>query len=102
MFLLIPNRIKELKDAGRREVFKEAQAEIRKAREEAWRQALAEACAEGFAQGRQEGIKIGEREVYAEERKVIRTLLACQDRGEITLDQFHAILVEHYGDNESD
>ena len=102
VFLLIPNRIKELKDAGRAEGLAEARAEIRKAREEAWRQALAEACAEGFAQGRQEGIKIGEREGYAEERRVVRALLACHARGEITLDQFHAILVEHYGGNKND
>ena len=95
MFLLIPNRIKELKDAGRAE----AQAEIRKARREAMRQALAEAWEEGRAEGIQEVRERRNRERYAEERRLVRALLACHNRGEITLDQFRAILVEHYGDN---
>ena len=99
MFLLIPNRIKEIKDAGRAE----AQAEIRKARREAMRQALAEAWEEGRAEGIQEVRERRNRERYAEERKVVRSLLACQDRGEITLDQLRAILAELYnGGGESD
>ena len=88
VFLLIPNRIKELKDAGRAEGLAEALAEV-------IAEERAEGRAEGFAQGRQEGIKIGERAGYAEERKVVRTLLACHDRGEITLEQLRAVLAEY-------
>ena len=94
VFLLIPNRIKELKDAGRAE----AQAEIRKARREAMRQALAEAREEGRAEGIQEVRERRNRERYAEEGRLVRALLACHSRGEITLDQFRAVLAEHYGD----
>ena len=85
VFLLIPNRIKEIKDAGRAE----AQAEIR--------QALAEAWEEGRAEGRQEVRERRNRERYAEEGRLVRALLACHSRGEITLDQFRAVLAEHYG-----
>ena len=84
MFLLIPNRIKELKDAGRAEGLAEA---------------LAEAWEEGRAEGRQEVRERRNRERYAEERRVVRTLLACHNRGEITLDQLHAILAELYNGN---
>ena len=101
VFLLIPNRIKEIKDAGRAEGLAEARAEIRKAREEAWRQALAEAREEGRAEGIQEVRERRTRERRYKERSFVRTLLACHDRGEITLDQFHAILVEHYGGNKN-
>ena len=84
VFLLIPNRIKELKDAGRAEGLAEA---------------LAEAWEEGRAEGRQEVRERRNRERYAEEGRLVRALLACHARGEITLDQFRAVLVEHYGDN---
>ena len=95
MFLLIPNRIKELKDAGRAEGLAEARAE---GRAEALAEALAEAWEEGRAEGRQEVRERRNRERYAEEGRLIRALLACHSRGEITLEQLRAVLAEHYGD----
>ena len=95
VFLLIPNRIKELKDAGRAEGLAEAREEAREARREAMRQALTEAWEEGRAEGIQEVRERRNRERYAEERKVVRTLLACQGRGEITLEQLRAVLAEY-------
>jgi len=137
LILLIPKRVKELKDAGRAEAQEEvmeaqeeaqkaraeaqkAQAEAQKAQEEAQkaqeeaqkareeaRKAQEEAREEARANGHQEGNGRAPREGSAEERKVVSGLLACQDRGEITLDQLRAILAELYngdgnGGNESD
>ena len=89
VILLIPNRIKEIKEAGRRQGLAEARAEARN---------------EGRAQGLRESIGIVRREAYlegvrkgrAKERAIVSTLLACHDRGEITSDQLRAILAEHY------
>ena len=131
LILLIPNRIKELKDAGRvegraegreegraegraegREEAQKARAEAQKAQEEAQkareeaqkareeaREAQEAAREEARANGHQEGGERAPREGYAEDRKVVSGLLACHNRGEITLDQFHAVLAELYGDN---
>ena len=119
LILLIPNRIKELKDAGRAEAQEEAREEVREAREEA-RKAQAEAqkaqeevqkareearkaqeeAREGArANGHQEGGERARQEGRAEERRVVSGLLACHGRGEITLDQLHAILAELYNGN---
>ena len=128
LILLIPNRIKELKDAGRAEghvegraegraeVRAEAQEEVRKAREEAQkaqeeaqkareeaRKAQEEAREEARANGHQNGGERTPGEGRSEDRKIVSGLLACHNRGEITLDQLRAILAELYnGDGKSD
>ena len=112
VFLLIPNRIKELKDAGRAEAREEAREEVREAREEARkaqeeareareeaRKAQEEAREEVRANGHQEGGERARQEGRAEERRVVSGLLACHGRGEITLDQLRAILAELYNGN---
>ena len=138
LILLIPNRIKELKDAGRAEAQAEAEekarkaqekareaqekareegraegkAEAQKAREEARkaqeeaqkaseeaRKAQEEAREEARSNGHQEGGERARQEERAEERRVVSGLLACHGRGEITLDQLHAILAELYNGN---
>lgn len=101
VILLIPNRIRELKEAGREEGFAEGRAE---SQEEAREEGRAEGHEAGRAQGLREGIERGTREAHseggngsrAEERSLVSTLLACHDRGEITSDQLRAILAEHY------
>lgn len=94
LFLLIPNRIREIKEEGRKEGIAEARAE-----------ALAYVQAEGRKAGRAEAqsemrcerllkvaLKAGREMGVEEERERIGKLLARYDRGEITLDELRAIL----------
>ena len=117
VILLIPKRIKELKDEGRAEGREEGRAEGREeGRAEGRAEALAEIRENGRVHGRREdgergageeshpeGIREsrggGFREGRAEERSLVSSLLACHGRGEITLEQMRAILAEHYNGN---
>ena len=72
VFLLIPNRIREIKEEGRREARAEGR---REGRAEGRREARAEAIREGRAEGR--------REVLSQ----IARLRARYERGAITLDE---------------
>ena len=67
--LLIPRRIKQLKEEGR---------------------------AEGRAEGVEEGIQTGIQTGRAEERGRVSDLLARHARGEITTEQLHSILADRY------
>ena len=94
LFLLIPNRIREIKEEGRKEGIAEARAE-----------AFAEVLAEGRKAGRAEAlsemryerllktaIKASREMGIDEERERVGNLLARYDRGEITFDELRAIL----------
>ena len=110
VILLIPNRIREIKEEGRKEGYAEGRAEgLAEARAEGYAKGLAEARAEGRAKRREEsqvvltdefsealeasirqGFKIGR----DEERERQRNLLAQYDRGEIAFDEFLALLAD--------
>ena len=77
--LLIPNRIREIKEEGGQE-----------ARAEGRREGRAEAIREGRAEGRKEGRAEGRREV----RSQIARLRARYENGEITLDEFFNLLFD--------
>ena len=105
VILLIPNRIREIKEEGRKEGYAKGLAE---ARAEGYAKGLAEARAEGRSKGREEsrvltdefsealeasirqGFKIGR----DEERERQRNLLAQYERGEIAFDEFLALLAD--------
>ena len=77
MVLLIPRRIKQIKDEGRAE-----------GREEGFKIGFAEGFVEGFQETYQKSRKAGR----AQEREAIDGILARYDRGEITAEQTHALL----------
>ena len=77
VFLLIPNRIREIKEEGRRE-----------ARAEAVREGRLEGREKGRAEGRREGRLEGRKEARREIRSQIARLCARYKKGEITLDEF--------------
>ena len=118
MILLIPNRIREIKEEGRKEGYAEACAEaFAEGRAKGYAEALAEARAKGREEGHPErralsdefskaleasirqGLKIGREEERARQRRA----LARYDRGEITLDELRATLSGRLnGDNGAD
>ena len=114
LFLLIPNRIREIKEEGRAEGRAERQAEvfaagIEKGRAEARAEseAQAERREEGLNNGDEEllttGVKVGRRMGAEEERERISDLLARYERGEITYDELRVIFSARLnGDNGAD
>ena len=117
VILLIPNRIREIKEEGRKEGYEEGYEEGRKeGYEEAFAEGRAKGCAEARAEARakgreeghpegralsdefskaleasiRQGLKIGREEERARQRRA----LARYDSGEITLDELLAILVD--------
>ena len=81
--LLIPRRIREIKEEGRAEAMREGRAEGR---------------AEGRVEGRAEGRKEGRAEGRKEEAERIARLRARCERGEITLDEFFERVSNDYCD----
>ena len=111
VFLLIPNRIREIKEEGRREAHAEGMREGRiegreegriEGREEGRREGRAEAIREGLLDGRREGRAEAMREGRAEARREVRSRLAKlrarYERGEITLDGFFERVVDVFED----
>ena len=92
--LLIPKRIKELKEAGRREGFREGFEEARR-----------EAFKEGFEKGRREAEAL--RSARERRRRIPRTgdenlarlqnLVEWYNSGRITTDELDAVLSLRYG-----
>ena len=97
MVLLIPRRIKKLKDEGRAEGVQEG---VEKGRaqgvEEGIVKGRSEGVQEGIATGRAQGVQEGRQEARAEERERVSALLARHASGEITMEQLHAILSDRY------
>ena len=91
VFLLIPNRIREIKEEGRREARAEA---IRGGRLEGREEGRAEGRREGRLEGRKEGRAEGRREI----RSRIARLSARYKKGEITLDEFFERLSDMFDD----
>ena len=91
MFLLIPRRIKQIKDEGRAEGYKEALAEgYKKGFEEGLEQVRAERRKKLLEDARAEERR---GEIAAEdERGRVRRLFGLYDRGEITLDELRIVL----------
>ena len=97
--LLIPNRIRQIKEEGRAEALKE----LREEREEARWEAFKEAFAEGFEKGRRESL----REARERHRRIQRTgdenlerlqnLVEWYNSGRITADELDAVLSLRYG-----
>ena len=75
--LLIPRRIREIKEEGRAEAHAEGRSQGRK-----------EGRSEGRSQGREEGLSQGR---MAERERVVN-LRARYERGEITLDEFMSLI----------
>lgn len=102
--LLIPNRIRQIKEEGRAEALKE----LREEREEARWEAFKEAFAEGFEKGRRESL----REARARRRRVPRSgddnlerlqnLVELYNSGGITEDELDAIFAARYGGGRGD
>ena len=98
VILLIPNRIREIKEEGRKEGYakgraegrKEAFAEMRDKRREESRVVLTDEFSEALEASIRQGFKIGR----AEERERQRNLLAQYDRGEIAFDELLALLAD--------
>ena len=95
--LLIPRRIREIKEEGRAEGRQEGRAEAHaegmregraEGRMEGRQEGRAEGRQEGRAEGRQEGRAEAMREARQEERERIARIRARYERGEITLDEF--------------
>ena len=115
LILLIPNRIREIKEEGRKEGRAERQAEVFAAgREEGRAEAFAEAekRKEGRAEAQAEvltegaevwvkaGVEVGHKTGVAEERERLNSLLARYERGEITYDELRVIFSARLnGDN---
>ena len=104
MVLLIPRRIKQIKDEGFREGFAEG---FEEGREKGRKQGIEIGRVEGRKKGLEEGRKIGAKiaaKINAEnERGRVRRLFALYDRGEITLDEFRAVLSDRSnGENGAD
>ena len=121
LILLIPNRIREIKEEGRKEGRAERQAEVFAAgiekgraeeraeaekRKEARADAQAERREEGLNNGDEKlltGVKVGRRMGAEEERERIANVFARYERGEITLDELRATLSGRLnGDNGAD
>ena len=118
LILLIPNRIREIKEEGRKEGRLERQAEVFAAgREEGRAEAFAEAekRKEGRAEAQTEvltegaevwvkaGVEVGHKTGVAEERERLNSLLARYERGEITYDELRVIFSARLnGDNGAD
>ena len=83
--LLIPRRIREIKEEGRAEAHAEG---MREGRMEGRQEGRMEGRQEGRAEGRQEGRAEAMREARQEERSRIARIRARYERGEITLDEF--------------
>ena len=107
--LLIPKRIRELKEEGRREGFEEARREaFKEGFEKARWEAFKEAFAEGFEKGRRESL----REARARRRRIPRTgddnlerlqnLVELYNSGGITEDELDAIFAARYGGGRED
>ena len=106
LVLLIPRRIKQIKDEGMEVGMKKGvelgregglKEGIEIGREDGLKQGRAEGRAEGRKEGLEEGIKIGAGSAAnttdAEgERGLVRRLFDLYDRDEITLDELHIIL----------
>ena len=97
--LLIPRRIREIKEEGRAEAHAEGRQE---GRAEGMREGRAEGRQEGRAEGRQEGRAEGRQEARAEGRQEeaerVARLRARYERGEITLDEFFERVSNGYCD----
>ena len=98
MVLLIPRRIKKLKDEGRAEGREEGRAEgvqegVEKGRVQGVQEGIETGRAEGVQTGRAEGIQTGR----AQEREVVDGILARYNRGEITMEQLHTLLTFRNG-----
>ena len=128
LILLIPNRIREIKEEGRAEAFAagiekgraEERAEAEKRKEErAEAEAQAERRKEGRAEAQSErqtevltegaevwvkaGVEVGHKTGVAEERERLNSLLARYERGEITYDELRVIFSARLnGDNGAD
>ena len=90
--LLIPKRIREIKEEGRAEAHAEGRAEGRQ-------EGRAEGRQEGRAEGRQEGRADGMREGRVETLGRVARLRARYERGEITLDEFFERVSDEPGDH---
>ena len=111
LILLIPNRIREIKEEGRAEGRAEAFAEVRaksEAEEERRKEGRAEAQAERQTEVLTEGaevwvkagVEVGHKTGVAEERERLNSLLARYERGEITYDELRVIFSARInGDN---
>ena len=100
MVLLIPRRIKKLKDEGRAEGRAEGRTEGRaEGRAEGVQEGIETGLAQGIATGRAQGVQEGRLEARAEERGRVSSLLALHASGEITMEQLHAILSDRYNGN---
>ena len=110
MFLLIPNRIREIKEEGRAEAFAEGRV---KGREEERAEAEAQAerrterqpevLTEGAEVWVKAGVEVGHKTGAAEERERLNSLLARYERGEITYDELRVIFAARLnGDNGAD
>ena len=118
LILLIPNRIREIKEEGRAEGRAEMQAEVfaagrEEGRAEAFAEAekrkeeRAEAQAEVLTEGAEvwvkAGVEVGHKTGVAEERERLNSLLARHERGEITYDELRVIFSARLnGDNGAD
>ncbi len=88
MFLLIPNRIREIKEEGRREGFEEGRKE-----------GIEEGLKEGFEEGRRRFLE--RRQAMAAETNVerIKRLIALYEGGKITLDEFNTLTQDRSNGN---
>ena len=116
LILLIPNRIREIKEEGRAEAFAagiekgraEERAEAEKRKEErAEAEAQAERREEGLNNGDERslatGMRVGRQVGIAEERERLANVFARYDSGEITYDELRATLSGRLnGDNGAD
>ena len=101
LFLLIPNRIREIKEDGRKEGRAEALAEI-EARAKAQPERREEGLREGGEGLLKTAIKAGREMGIEEERERLANLIARYDRGEIDFDELRATLANRPdGDNGS-
>ena len=121
LILLIPNRIREIKEEGRKEGRAEMQAEVfaagiekGRAEERAEAEKRKEGRAEAQVERREEGLdgderslatgmRVGRQVGIAEERERLANVFARYDSGEITLDELRATLSGRLnGDNGAD
>ena len=91
--LLIPRRIKQIKEEGRAEAHAQGVQEgIQKGIQTGRVEGRAEGVQEGIQKGAQTGRAEARAEGRAEERELVDGILARYDRGEITLEQLHTLL----------
>ena len=118
LILLIPNRIREIKEEGRAEAFAEGRAkgrdeafaevrakseEAAERREEGQAERQAEVLTEGAEVWVKAGVEVGHKTGVAEERERLNSLLARHERGEITYDELRVIFSARLnGDNGED